>query len=279
MRLTVLVDNATLTDRYFLAEPGLSIYLEDGGTRVLFDAGYSGILIPNAQKMGIDLLRVEEIVISHGHLDHTWGLDALVRLHTEAIFEGRERVEPTFIAHPDAFLTRSCDGVGEIGCHLSVEELFRHGKVLLTAAPLWLTENLVFLGEIERRFPFERAPSCGYIYTPDGIREDTVADDTALACKTPDGLVVITGCSHAGICSIVEQAKEICDEDRVVDVIGGFHLLDAPPEQIQGILDYFAEVKPAALHPCHCTDLAAKIALAKVADVRETGVGLHLEYG
>ncbi|WP_214084091.1 MBL fold metallo-hydrolase [Methanoculleus sp.] len=279
MRLTVLVDNATLTDRYFLAEPGLSIYLEDGGTRVLFDAGYSGILVSNALKMGIDLLRVGEIVISHGHLDHTWGLDALVRLHTEAIFEGRERIEPTFIAHPDAFLTRSCGGVGEIGCHLSVEELFRHGKVLLTATPLWLTENLVFLGEIERRFEFERAPSCGYIYTPDGIRDDTVADDTALACKTEEGLVVITGCSYAGICSIVEQAREVCGEDRVADVIGGFHLLDAPPEQMQGILDYFAGVQPAALHPCHCTDLAAKIALSKVADVRETGVGLHLEYG
>ncbi|MDK2891003.1 MAG: 7,8-dihydropterin-6-yl-methyl-4-(beta-D-ribofuranosyl)aminobenzene 5-phosphate synthase [Methanoculleus sp.] len=279
MRLTVLVDNATLTDRYFLAEPGLSIYLEDGETRVLFDAGYSGILVSNARKMGIDLLRVEEIVISHGHLDHTWGLDALVRLHTEAILEGRERLEPTFIAHPDAFLTRSCSGVGEIGCHLSVEELFRHGKVLLTAAPLWLTENLVFLGEIERRFEFEQAPSCGYIYTPDGIREDTVADDTALACKTAEGLVVITGCSHAGICSIVEQAREICDEDRIADVIGGFHLLDAPQEQMQGILGYFSEVQPAALHPCHCTDLAAKIALAKVADVRETGVGLTLEYG
>ncbi|KLK88433.1 beta-lactamase [Methanoculleus sediminis] len=279
MKVTVLVDNATLTDRYFLAEPGLSIHIEDGGTRVLFDAGYSGILVANARKMGIDLLRVDDIVISHGHLDHTWGLDALIRLHTEAILEGRERVEPTFIAHPDAFLTRSCDGVGEIGCHLSVEELFRHGKVLLTPAPLRLTENLVFLGEIERRFEFERTLPCGYVYTPDGIRDDTVVDDTALACKTPEGLVVMTGCSHSGICSIVEQAREVCNEDRVADVIGGFHLLDAPPEQMRGILDYFAEVRPAALHPCHCTDLAAKIALAKVADVRETGVGLHLEYG
>jgi len=279
MKLAVLVDNATLTDRYFLAEPGLSIHIEDGGTRVLFDAGYSGILVANAQKMGIDLLRVDDVVISHGHLDHTWGLDALIRLHTEAILEGRERIEPAFIAHPDAFLTRSCNGVGEIGCHLSVEELFRHGNVLLTPASLWLTENLVFLGEIERRFEFERAPPCGYVYTPDGIRDDTVIDDTALACKTAEGLVIVTGCSHSGICSIVEQAREVCNEDRVADVIGGFHLLDAPPEQIEGILDYFAEVRPAALHPCHCTDLAAKIALARIANVRETGVGLRLGYG
>ena len=229
--------------------------------------------------MGLDLLRVEDIVLSHGHLDHTWGLDALIRLHTEAIIEGRERIEPTFIAHPDAFLTRSRDGIGEIGCHLSVEELFRHGKVLLTAAPLWLTENLVFLGEIERRFEFEQVPPCGYIYTPDGIRDDAIVDDTALACRTPEGLVIVTGCSHAGICSIVEQAREVCGEDRVADVIGGFHLEKPQPEQMEGVLDYFSEVQPAALHPCHCTGLAAKIALSKVADVRETGVGLHLEYG
>ncbi len=278
MKLTVLVDNTALTDRYFLAEPGLSIYIEDGKNRILFDTGYSGILIENAWKMGINLLDLGEVVLSHGHLDHTWGLDALIRLHTEAIIEGRGRIEPTFIAHPDAFLTRSYGGIGEIGCHLSVEELFRHGKVLLTAAPLWLTENLVFLGEIERRFEFEQVPPCGYIYTPDGIRDDLIADDTALACKTPEGLVIVTGCSHAGICSIAEQAREVCGEDRIADVIGGFHLEDPQPGQLQGVVDYFSEVRPAALHPCHCTGLAAKIALSKVVDVRETGVGLHLEY-
>ena len=122
-------------------------------------------------------------------------------------------------------------------------------------------------------------PSIGYIYTPDGIRDDTVADDTALACRTPEGLVIITGCAHAGICSIVEQAREVCDEDRIADIIGGFHLLNPSPGRMQGILDHLAEVRPSVLHPCHCTDLAAKIALAKVADVRDVGVGLHLEYG
>jgi 7,8-dihydropterin-6-yl-methyl-4-(beta-D-ribofuranosyl)aminobenzene 5'-phosphate synthase len=278
MRLTVLVENATLTDRYFLAEPGLSIYLEEGDARILFDAGYSNILITNALKMGINLLRVGDVVLSHGHLDHTWGLDALIRLHTEAIIEGRERVEPTFVAHPDAFLTRSRNGIGEIGCHLSVEELFRHGKVLLTAAPLWLTENLVFLGEIERRFDFEQTPPMGYVYTPDGIRDDTVTDDTALACRTSKGLVIVTGCSHAGICSIIEQAREVCGEERIADVIGGFHLLDPSPDRLRGTLEYLAEVRPAALHPCHCTSLAARIALSRVADVREVGVGLQLEF-
>ena len=105
----------------------------------------------------------------------------MIRLHTEAIIEGRERLEPPFVAHPEAFLTRSQNGIGEIGCHLSVEELLRHGEVLLTAAPLWLAENLVCLGEIARRFDFEQTPPMGYVYTPDGIRDDAVTDATALA--------------------------------------------------------------------------------------------------
>jgi 7,8-dihydropterin-6-yl-methyl-4-(beta-D-ribofuranosyl)aminobenzene 5'-phosphate synthase len=279
MRLTVLVDNTALTDRYFLAEPGLSIYIEEEDARILFDVGYSDVFLTNARKMGIDLLQIHDIVLSHGHLDHTWGLDTLIRLHTEAIVEGIDRIEPTFIAHPDAFLTRSLHGLGEIGCHLTVEELFRHGKVLLTASPLWLTENLVFLGEIPRRFEFERAAPIGYVYTADGIRDDTVTDDTALACKTPDGLVIVTGCSHAGICSIVEQAREVCGEDRIADIVGGFHLLDPAPEHLQGTLDYLADVQPGAIHPCHCTGLAAKIALSRIANLQETGVGLRLEYG
>jgi 7,8-dihydropterin-6-yl-methyl-4-(beta-D-ribofuranosyl)aminobenzene 5'-phosphate synthase len=278
MQLRVLVDNNTLIDRYFTAEPGLSFFIEDGGKRILFDAGYSGIFIENARKMGIDLLRTDDVVISHGHLDHTWGLEAFIRLHTEAAFEQMPRTRPTFIAHPDAFLTRSIGEIGEIGCHLSVEELFRHGTVLLTASPLWLTDDLVFLGRIEQRFDFEAAPPIGEVYTQDGVREDRVVDDSALACRTEEGLVVITGCAHAGICSTIEQAKEVCGEDRVVDVVGGFHLLDPAPERLAGTLEYFRDLAPAAVHACHCTDLASKIALARVVNVREVGVGLHLAW-
>lgn len=278
MQLSVLVDNTTLTDRYFTAEPGLSFYIEEGGRRVLFDAGYSGIVVENARKMGIDLLRLNEIVISHGHLDHTWGLDALIRLYTEAAFEGREHGRLTFVAHPDAFLTRSVAGIGEIGCHLSVEELFRHGTVLLTASPLWLTENLVFLGQIEQRFDFEVSPPIGEIYTSEGVAEDMVVDDSALACRTPDGLIIVTGCAHTGICSTIEQAKEICGDDRIVDVIGGFHLLEPSPERLAGTLEYLRDCAPRAVHACHCTDLASKIALARVVNLKETGVGLQLSW-
>ena len=79
MKLTVLIDNNTLIDRYFFAEPGLSLLIEDHDTRVLFDTGYSDLFIQNAVKMGKDLSHLDYLAISHSHLDHTWGLDPFIR--------------------------------------------------------------------------------------------------------------------------------------------------------------------------------------------------------
>ena len=73
MKLTVLVDNNTFIDEYYFGEPGVSYYIEDGGAKILFDCGYSDVFMANAEKMGIDLGKVDTIVFSHGHNDHTRG--------------------------------------------------------------------------------------------------------------------------------------------------------------------------------------------------------------
>jgi 7,8-dihydropterin-6-yl-methyl-4-(beta-D-ribofuranosyl)aminobenzene 5'-phosphate synthase len=149
----------------------------------------------------------------------------------------------------------------------------------LSAAPVSLTPNLFFLGEIERKFPFERSmPGPRRIVMPDGdVLEDQILDDTSLAFRSRDGLVVITGCAHAGICNTVEYAKKVCGERRVHDIVGGLHLRAAGP-RLDGTLAYLKVLSPAALHACHCTSLAAKVALAQAAPSPETGVGLRLEY-
>ncbi len=83
---------------------------------------------------------------------------------------------------------------------------------------------------------------------------------------------------EAGICNIVEQAKKLCKEERVIDIIGGLHLLDPSKEQLQGTLEYMKKLNPKQMHACHCTDLNSKIALSKVVNLKEVGVGLDLEY-
>jgi 7,8-dihydropterin-6-yl-methyl-4-(beta-D-ribofuranosyl)aminobenzene 5'-phosphate synthase len=278
MKLTVLIDNNTLIDRYFLAEPGVSYLIQDNDKQVLFDVGYSNAFILNAQKMDINLLQIDFIVLSHGHLDHTWGLDPLLKLHTEAIIESVSFKRPTLIAHPDVFHTKSIDGLNEIGCTIPEIKLKLHFDVSLTKDPFWLMDKLVFLGEIERTNDFENQEPLGEVHLKDGSKPDYLLDDTALAYKGEDGLIIITGCSHSGICNIIEYAKRVCSQDRVIDVIGGFHLMQPSQEQLDKTLEYFRELQPDELHACHCVDLDSKIALSRVAKLKEVGVGLSIDY-
>lgn len=107
LELSVLVDNNTLIDRYFHGEPGVAYHLRDGDTSVLFDTGYSDVFIRNAEKMGIRLLDVGSVVLSHGHLDHTWGLYHLIKLYTETRIEKIDCDNPDLVAHPYTFFNQN----------------------------------------------------------------------------------------------------------------------------------------------------------------------------
>ncbi len=278
MDLTLLVDNNTFIDRYLTAEPGLSILIEDEDVTVLFDLGYSDLFLKNAEKLGKDLSCVDFLVLSHSHMDHTWGLDPFIRYLTERIIEGLAVKHPRLVAHPEVFSSVRIGGLAQIGCLVSREKAARHMEQELSTTSVNLSRNLIFLGEIPRENTFEGQTPIGMKQTPDGLVPDLVSDDSALAYKSDQGLVIITGCSHAGICNIVSHARKVCGEDRIADIIGGFHLLNPSVSQMAGTLEYFRQIRPDALHACHCTDLNSKIALAGVATLKEVGVGLSLHF-
>lgn len=278
MKLTVLIDNNTLIDRYFLGEPGVSYLIEDEGKKILFDVGYSNAFITNAQKMAISLLDLDFVVLSHGHLDHTWGLQALIQLLTEGRNEELTVKRPSLVAHPAVHYTKAIGDYEEIGCLFSEDKLSKHFDLRLSKEPVHLTERLLFLGEIERGNDFEAKKPIGRVVVDQEEQPDNLLDDTALVYHSPKGLVIITGCSHAGICNIVEYAKRRCGDDRIIDIIGGFHLLEPSVEQLEGTVRYLQAQEPGSVHACHCTDLSSKIALSKVVNLKEVGVGLALEY-
>jgi len=139
---------------------------------------------------------------------------------------------------------------------------------VLTAEPLRLADRILFLGEIPDRLPFE-APAPG---------ADTFADDSGIALSTEEGLVLLSGCAHAGICSIVSLAQRLTGEGRLRDVVGGLHLLGPSESRLAATVSFFAGRAPVSLHPCHCTDFATRCALARAAPIGEVGVGLVLEY-
>jgi len=276
MKLTVLTDNNSIIDKYFLAEPGLSFLIEDDSKKVLFDTGYSDIFIKNALKLGETLTDLDTLVFSHGHLDHTWGLDPLIKYFTELKINHISHTVPDIIAHPETFISVGCDDFQEFGSLFSENKLKRHFNLNLSRKPVKLSSRLTFLGEIPRTNSFEGQTRFGRKEGCD--TDDIVTEDSALAYKLDQGLVIITGCSHSGICNIIEYAKEICGEDRILDIIGGFHLLNPEKSQLEGTLKYLKELQPASVHACHCTDLQSKIALSRVSPLKEVGVGMVLEY-
>jgi 7,8-dihydropterin-6-yl-methyl-4-(beta-D-ribofuranosyl)aminobenzene 5'-phosphate synthase len=280
LSLTILVDNNTLTDRYFTGEPGLSFLLETATKKILFDTGYSDLFLANAEKMGIDLRELDFVVISHGHFDHSGGMVTLVRHLTEAKTEGMVHRVPVLIAHPRCFYPKVKFPLQNNGSILDEAEVRRQFPVSLSREPVWITDDLVFLGEIPRKFSFEWTdPGTRKIVLPDGSTEpDLLLDDSALSFRSDKGLVIITGCSHTGICNITEYAQEVCGKHKVVDIIGGLHLLSPGPERIKETGMYLRNLHLKAFHACHCTSLLAKLSLASYCHVWEMGVGMKIEW-
>lgn len=266
MKLKVLVDNNTFIDKYYLGEPAVSYYIEDEGVKILFDTGYSDVFIKNATSMDINLKEIDKVVLSHGHNDHTGGLRYL--------FENINNKKIELIAHTECFNEKICDNE-YIGTSMKKEELELVCNLKLTNNPLKISNNITFLGEIPQINNFEKREVIGKCSMSGRIIDDIVRDDTAIVYKSKNGLFIITGCSHSGICNIVEYAKKVCNENRVYGVIGGFHLFDVN-EKLNRTIQYFKETAPKRLYPCHCISLEAKIKMGRDLKLNEVGVGLEI---
>ena len=262
MKLTVLCDNNTFIDQYYLGEPALCFYLENEDDCILFDTGYSDVFMRNAKKMGIDLDQVNKIVLSHGHNDHTGGL----------VHYLKEKRNVEVIAHPDTFIYRE-DETGVISSPLTAEELNEKCDLHLTREPYEFSKDLIYLGEIPVTCEFEKRIPIGKTGDEE---DDYILDDSALVYQGKDGIFIITGCSHSGICNIIEYAKKVTGTDKVAGVIGGFHLLQEG-ERLNRTVEYLKKQKIKDLYPCHCVSLKAKIALANETEIQETGTGLSIE--
>lgn len=268
MKLVVLVDNNTLIDQYYLGEPAVCYYIEDGNQRLLLDVGYSDIFIKNAEQLNIDLASVDTIAISHGHNDHTRGLQFLA----DAI----DLQHINLVAHPDAFNLKSFNNQ-LIGAPFDAIELSKMCKLQLTNKPLKISANITFLGEIPSLNSFEPRQHLGtFIDEERQANPDYVMDDSALVYQGRNGLFIITGCSHSGICNIVEYAKQVCNESNVIGIIGGFHLFERS-EQLTQTIEYFKKNEINQLYPCHCVSFAAKAEMHKTIPINEVGVGMVIE--
>jgi 7,8-dihydropterin-6-yl-methyl-4-(beta-D-ribofuranosyl)aminobenzene 5'-phosphate synthase len=259
MHLTILTDNAAGGE--YLAEFGLSYFIEYDDQRILFDTGHSDVFLKNAAMAGIDLDLIDTIVLSHGHWDHGNGLKYL---------ENKK-----LITHPAAFMKRYHRGDDlNIGLDLSYEEINKKFDLKLSKRPLHISENIIYLGEIPRINDFESQETN---FMDKKGEPDFVTDDSALAIKVNDELVVVTGCSHSGICNIIEYAKEVTKTNRIKAVIGGFHL-KAVDERTVKTIEYINNQYIEDIYPSHCTELPALAAFYQSFQIKQVKTGMKFDF-
>ena len=266
MKLTVLCDNNARIDAYYLAEPGVSYLLEDGDARILFDTGYSDVYVRNAAKLGIDLTDLTALVLSHGHDDHTGGLVHL---------PPQPKKLPLY-AHPAVFGRKRYHG-DEIGAPYTVEEAAERFDLRLSEKPVQLSEHLTFLGQIPRVNDYENQYPVGERLVDDQWQPDFLPEDSAIVYRGAEGLTVITGCSHAGIHNITEYAKQVCGDERICGIIGGFHMLTVN-RQTEETVCWLSKLRPKNLRPCHCTCFHARAAIHSCVPIGDTCVADVLEF-
>jgi 7,8-dihydropterin-6-yl-methyl-4-(beta-D-ribofuranosyl)aminobenzene 5'-phosphate synthase len=283
VEVTILVDNYTdllllqstnvvkrtsvTPPQAFLAEHGFSCLIKtvDGSEEhvMLMDVGISGTcLLQNAQLLKIDLSKVEALILSHGHFDHCWGLREILPKVPKGI---------PLVLHPDAFLPRRINFPAfkiQVPMPPPDENMLREAGLEIRKIREDSTvaaDCLLVLGEIDRMTEFEKGMPGAEAEIKGQWVKDPFPDDRGVAVKVKDkGLVVIGGCSHAGIINTVKHAQKVTRTPKVHAVLGGFHLTGPMMEPVIGpTIVEMKKISPDYIVPTHCTGWRAINQFAK----------------
>jgi 7,8-dihydropterin-6-yl-methyl-4-(beta-D-ribofuranosyl)aminobenzene 5'-phosphate synthase len=259
LRITTIIDNSTARAET-LGEWGFSALVEAGSRTFLLDTGTSDATVRNADRLHLDLKKIEAIVLSHGHYDHTGGLKSML--------DRIDRPEIRIIAHPGVLDSKygynpKTKKYRYVGIPFR-RELLEHigARFEFQKQPAWLTEDIAASGEEPMSTDFESVAANLKLWEKDCFVQDTMADDQSLYIRTEMGLIVILGCAHRGMINIITHARELMDTDRVYMVVGGTHLSRASEEQVAKTVLALKEMEVRWLGVSHCTGLEVAARLA-----------------
>ena len=246
-----------------IGEWGFAGLLEVDGQRLLIDTGARPeVVLRNAEELRIDLSDVTDLVLTHNHADHTGGLLTLRRELSKKNPKALSRVHvPAGI-----FMSRLASDGTELNGLLSLRAPFEQmgGVFVEHKGPFEISPGVWLLGPVPRVHPERNFSTTGRLQTPAGPVEDNVPEDTAVAVNAASGLIVISGCGHAGIVNTLEYARKAVREAPIEAAIGGFHLFAATDEQLAWTAGQLKAAGIRHLLGAHCTGIEAVFRLRQL---------------
>jgi len=274
LKITIL---STMMTQVGIGEWGFSALVEADGHRILFDTGLRpDTVLLNSKSMRVNLSNVEEVVLSHNHGDHTGGL---VRLRQELATENERAIRIAHVArgifwerpgsNPEWAMAPKKKGFeAEGGTFIEYEEATE------IHPGIWLT------GPVPRHHPEKNygfwvrgEHRVGEVRSPDGLIDDNVPESMSMVINTEKGLVVISGCGHAGLVNTLEHAVGVTGTDKIHAALGGFHLLQASDANLEWTAKKLINLGIENLVGAHCTGLEPVYRLRELANLdRSTAV-------
>jgi len=249
--ITILVENTTPVPN-LIGEYGFSCLITVDGRNLLFDTGSDQALFHNSKALGIKLEDIEDVMISHGHFDHTGALLPLLAQY------GKKKI----YAHSRLLLTRlfplNNGKLKKIGSPFSDQELKQAGAEFIFRDEFSeIMPGVYISGEIPRSNDFEDTGGDFQVEDNGQIQSDKLQDDMALIIDHPEGLIIVSGCAHSGVINTITHATHMTGKTKILAYIGGTHLLNASSGRIDKTVAALQALDITKLIVAHCTGFYA----------------------
>ena len=270
MIVTVLVDNNAREG--LTAAHGLSLYVETDGRRILFDFGPKGeLLLQNAEALGVDLSKVDFAVLSHGHYDHSGGLEAFLRANPKApVYAQKDAFQPHYVDKGE--------GLRDISADVTLPERYPT-RIKRPFALVQPGDGLICFALVPRKIPFGEAYDTFF----SGSAEEPVPEDFhhEMHLLIREGLTwyLLAGCAHQGIANVLDHVEGLIGKKPAAE-IAGLHLIGETPETVATVGDALKE-RGVPVCTCHCTGSEAYAQLSEQlgTQIRFLQAGDVLEFG
>lgn len=270
MKATVVVDN--IKNSELAGEWGLCVYIEYEDKRVLLDAGSSKLFAENAQKLNIDLTKVDYGVLSHAHYDHGNGMEEFFRLNEESKFYIRSACRENCYSQKTYYKKY-------IGLPKGILKKYKN-RIVYASGDYTLAEGITLVPHKGQNLEVIGRKEKMYLKVKGGFTWDNFAHEQSLVFDTSDGLVIFNSCCHGGAANVINEVAATFPDKKVLALIGGFHLYNKTDKEVRELAAKIKETGIRYIYTGHCTgDKAFAILKEELGDcVKQLHVGLEMEF-